>query len=215
MIHRLQFSSEAEWLQHRDRIGGSECSAIIGMNPYMTNIELWQIKTGRIQPEDISDKPYVRYGHQAEPLLRELFKLDFPEYRVEYYPNNMILNEEMPWAHASLDGELVDPDGRRGILEIKTTNILQSMQREKWNDGIPNNYYCQILHYLMVTGYTFVILKAQLKSEWQGEIRISTKHYKIERKDVEDDINYLRRMERDFWDCVQRDRRPDLILPEI
>lgn len=215
MIHRLQFSSEAEWLQHRDRIGGSECSAIIGMNPYMTNIELWQIKTGRIQPEDISDKPYVRYGHQAEPLLRELFKLDFPEYRVEYYPNNMILNEEMPWAHASLDGELVDPDGRRGILEIKTTNILQSMQKEKWNDGIPDNYYCQILHYLMVTGYSFVILKAQLKSERQGEIRLATKHYKIERKDVEDDINYLRRMERDFWDCVKRDRRPDLILPEI
>lgn len=215
MIKRLQFSTEAEWLQHRDRIGGSECSAIIGMNPYMTNIELWQIKTGRIQPEDISDKPYVRYGHQAEPLLRELFKLDFPEYRVEYYPNNMILNEEMPWAHASLDGELVDPDGRRGILEIKTTNILQSMQREKWNDGIPDNYYCQILHYLMVTGYSFVILKAQLKSEWQGEIRLATKHYKIERKDVEDDINYLRRMERDFWDCVKRDRRPDLILPEI
>lgn len=215
MIKRLQFSTEAEWLQHRDRIGGSECSAIIGMNPYMTNIELWQIKTGRIQPEDISDKPYVRYGHQAEPLLRELFKLDFPEYRVEYYPNNMILNEEMPWAHASLDGELVDPDGRRGILEIKTTNILQSMQREKWNDGIPDNYYCQILHYLMVTGYSFVILKAQLKSEWQGEIRLATKHYKIERKDVEDDINYLRRMERDFWDCVKRDCRPDLILPEI
>ena len=215
MIHRLQFSSEAEWLQHRDRIGGSECSAIIGMNPYMTNIELWQIKTGRIQPEDISDKPYVRYGHQAEPLLRELFKLDFPEYRVEYYPNNMILNDGMPWAHASLDGELVDQDGRRGILEIKTTNILQSMQKEKWNDGIPDNYYCQILHYLMVTGYSFVILKAQLKSEWQGEILLATKHYKIERKDVEDDINYLRRMERDFWDCVKRDRRPDLILPEI
>lgn len=215
MIKRLQFSTEAEWLQHRDRIGGSECSAIIGMNPYMTNIELWQIKTGRIQPEDISDKPYVRYGHQAEPLLRELFKLDFPEYRVEYYPNNMILNDGMPWAHASLDGELVDQDGRRGILEIKTTNILQSMQREKWNDGIPDNYYCQILHYLMVTGYSFVILKAQLKSEWQGEIRLATKHYKIERKDVEDDINYLRRMERDFWDCVKRDRRPDLILPEI
>ena len=215
MIKRLQFSTEAEWLQHRDRIGGSECSAIIGMNPYMTNIELWQIKTGRIQPEDISDKPYVRYGHQAEPLLRELFKLDFPEYRVEYYPNNMILNDGMPWAHASLDGELVDQDGRRGILEIKTTNILQSMQREKWNDGIPDNYYCQILHYLMVTGYSFVILKAQLRSEWQGEIRMATKHYKIERKDVEDDIRFLQRKEKDFWNCVQRDCRPDLILPEI
>ena len=43
----------------------------------------------------------------------------------------MIRNEKYPWAHASLDGELTDQDSRKGILEIKTTNILQSMQREK------------------------------------------------------------------------------------
>lgn len=42
----------------------------------------------------------------------------------------MIRNEKYQWAHASLDGELTDQDGRKGILEIKTTNILQSMQRE-------------------------------------------------------------------------------------
>ena len=46
----------------------------------------------------------------------------------------MIRNEKYQWAHASLDGELTDQDGRKGILEIKTTNILQSMQRENGND---------------------------------------------------------------------------------
>ena len=51
---------------------------------------------------------------------------------------------------ASLDGELVDQDGRKGILEIKTTNILQSMQYEKWKDRIPDNYYIQVLHYLLL-----------------------------------------------------------------
>ena len=90
--------------------------------------------------------------------------------------------------HASLDGELVDNDGRLGILEIKTTNILQSMQREKWRDRIPDNYFCQVLHYLAVTEYDFAVLKAQLKSDWGGELRITIKHYLIERKDVEEDI---------------------------
>ena len=127
----------------------------------------------------------------------------------------MFVNTAYPWMHASLDGELVDNDGRLGILEIKTTNILQSMQREKWRDRIPDNYFCQVLHYLAVTEYDFAVLKAQLKSEWGGELRITTKHYFIERKDVEEDIKYLVEAERRFWDCVVAGRRPDLILPAI
>ena len=115
-----------EWLKARSgRIGGSDASAIIGMNPYRTNIELWQIKTGQLIPEDISDKPYVKYGTEAEQHLRELFKLDYPEYQVMYEENNMWLNDKYPFAHASLDGWLVDQDGRRGVWECKTTNIIQ------------------------------------------------------------------------------------------
>lgn len=211
----LQLDSREEWLKHRDRIGGSDASAILGMNPYRTNIELWQIKTGQLIPEDISDKPYVKYGTQAEMHLRGLFRLDFPEYQVEYVENNMFLNDKYPFAHASLDGWLTDQDGRKGILEIKTTNILQSMQKEKWNHRIPDNYYIQVLHYLMVTEFDYAILKAQLKSEFNGEIYLQTRHYKIERSEVQEDIDFLESSERKFWKQVQERKRPDLILPEI
>lgn len=209
------FNTFDEWLLNRSGIGGSDASAILGLNPYKSNTELWEEKTGRRMPEDISYKDYVQYGHDAEPLLRELFSLDYPEYKVEYYDNNMILNEKYPWAHASLDGELVDQDGRRGILEIKTTNILQSMQREKWKEQIPDNYYIQVLHYLLVTEYDFVVLKAQLKSVWQGEVRLQTKHYFIERTDVEQDIELLKKEEERFWKLVETGKHPALILPEI
>lgn len=100
-VEMIQLGSREEWLKHRDRIGGSDASAILGMNPYRTNIELWQIKTGQMIPEDISDKPYVKYGTQAEMHLRGLFRLDFPEYQVEYVENNMFLNDRFPFAHAS------------------------------------------------------------------------------------------------------------------
>lgn len=212
----LQLNSREEWLKHRDRIGGSDASAILGMNPYRTNIELWQIKTGQLIPEDISDKPYVLYGTQAEMHLRGLFRLDFPEYQVEYVENNMFLNDKYPFAHASLDGWLTEKEsGRKGILEIKTTNILQSMQKEKWNHRIPDNYYIQILHYLMVTEFDYAILKAQLKSEFNGEIYLQTRHYKIERSEVQADIDYLETAERKFWKQVQERKRPDLILPDV
>lgn len=215
MVEMKILASREEWLQNRQRIGGSDASAILGMNPYRTNIELWQIKTGQMVPEDISDKPYVKYGTQAEEHLRELFKLDFPEYQVFHEENNMWLNDKYPFAHASLDGWLLDQEGRKGVWECKTTNILQSMQKEKWKDRIPDNYYIQILHYLMVTEFDFAVLKAQLKSEFNGEIYIQTKHYKIERAEVQADIEYLESSESEFWKQVQERKRPGLILPAI
>lgn len=204
------------WLDARkNHIGGSDAAACVGMNPYKNNVQLWEEKMGMVLPEDISEKEYVQYGTEAEKYLRELFALDFPEYQVLYDENNMFLNPDFPWMHASLDGELVDQRGRHGILEIKTTNILQSMQREKWNDRIPDNYYCQILHYLAVTECDFAVLKARLKSEWNGELIIREKHYFIERSEVEEDIKMLVEAERRFWECIKSGRRPDLILPVI
>lgn len=214
-IKRIQFDSFDSWLNARHGIGGSDASAVLGLSPYKTNVDLYLEKIGQRVPADISGEDYVRYGHDAEPLLRLLFALDHPEHKVEYFGDNMIRNEKYLWAHASLDGELTDQDGRKGILEIKTTNILQGMQREKWRDQIPDNYYIQILHYLLVTEYSFVELRAQLKSVWQGQIQLQTKDYHIERSDVEEDIEILKQAEEEFWQKVLKRQQPNLILPEI
>lgn len=208
--------SREDWLANRTKgIGGSEISAVIGCNPYMDNVTLWKIKTGQFEPEDISDKPFVKYGTNAEYHLRELFKLDFPEYSVSYEENNSFFNDKYPFARASLDGWLTDESGRKGILEIKTTEILQSMQKEKWNKQIPQNYYCQVLFYMAVLEADFAILKAQLKTVFDGVPYLQVKHYPIERSDVEDDIKYLMQEGERFWQYVQSGKQPPLRLPEI
>ncbi len=212
----FDYRNEQEWLCGRmNGIGGSDASAVVGKNPYKTNIELFEEKTGRKLPADISDKPYVIYGKNAEPHIRELFKLEYPEYEVRHYGFRILQSEEYPFMQASLDGELVDRKGRKGILEIKTTNILQSMQREKWKGKVPDNYYIQVLHYLLVTGYEFVVLRAHLISTWGEDIRTQVKHYFIERNEVEADLNYLQAKEISFWEYVESGRKPPLILPEI
>lgn len=216
MVETLTLTSREEWLEARKSyIGGSDASAIVGMNPYKTNDDLWFEKTGKITPEDISDKPFVKYGNDAEPLLRELFKMDFPQFNVDYVENNMFINDRFPWAHASLDGWLTDENGRKGILEIKTTEILQSMQKEKWNQRIPDNYYIQVLHYLMVTEFDFAVLKAQLKTVFDGVPYLQTRHYFIERSEVEGDIEYLAKKESEFWQYIKSGKKPPLVLPQI
>lgn len=42
--------SQAEWLEiRRQGIGSSDCAATCGLNPYMSMLELWMIKTGQIK----------------------------------------------------------------------------------------------------------------------------------------------------------------------
>ena len=214
-IKMVAYRSRKGWLEHRTGIGGSEAAAILGLNPYLNNVELWERITGRATAEDISKKPYVLYGTKAEKHLRELFKLDFPEYKVGYKANNVWTNDKYPFAHASLDGWLTDQEGRKGVWECKTTNILQSMQKEKWNEKIPDNYYVQCLWYLAITEFDFCFLKAQLKSEYKGEVYLQTKHYKFERSEVQNDIDYLIEEATKFWEYVEKDQRPPLQLPNI
>lgn len=216
MVTFRTFATADEWRAARTVIGGSDAAALVGLNPYKTNIELWQEKTGRRTAPDISNEAFVKFGHDAEPLLRGLFALDHPQYDVGYVENNMFFNDRYPFAHASLDGWLIEKEtGRKGILEIKTTNILQSMQKEKWNDRIPDNYYCQVLWYLMVTEVDFAVLKARLRSEWHGEIRVTVRHYIIERSEVQEDIDELEKAGWKMWKAIQEDREPYLILPAI
>lgn len=215
-IEMARFETREEWLRNRLRsLGGSEISAVIGCNPYMDNVALWELKTGRKEAEDISDKPYVQYGTQAECHLRALFELDFPQYKVGYVENNSFRNDKYPWAQASLDGWLTDPDGRRGVLEIKTSDVLSSMHKERWNNMVPPNYYAQCLMYMAVIEADFACIKAQLKTVFNDVPSLQTRHYFIERSDVQDDIDYLMEEGEKFWGYVQRDERPPLRLPEV
>ena len=203
-----------QWLEERKKgIGGSDAATILGLNPYKNNIELWEEKLGIREAKDISDKPYVQYGTNMEPVLRESFKIKHPEYEVRHEEYSIMKHQKYPFLFASLDGTLINKEtGEIGILEIKTTNILQSMQKEKWKDKIPDNYYCQVLHYLNVTGYSFADLFAELNYENNYQV---TKTYEILREDVEKDIEYLQGKEIEFWNCVETKTRPPLTLPKV
>ena len=212
-------ANNEEWLKARlHGIGASEASAVIGCNPYMSNVDLWRLKTGRKQAQDISSNAHVQYGHDAEGPLRELFALDYPQFEVSYGGAfDMVHNPEHPYIFATLDGRLKEKaTGRLGVYEGKTTEILRSMQKEKWKDRIPDNYYVQVIHQLIATGWDFAVLNAQMKRVFDGDVRTETRRYFIERAEVQDDIDYLLAEEVKFWaEYVQKDREPPLILPEI
>lgn len=215
-VHMSTFSTREEWLKARTRIGGSECAALVGMNPWMTNVDLFQIKTGRKKRADLGDSAAVEYGRQAEEHIRAIFALDHPSMKVDYVPENLWTNDSIPWAHASLDGWMTDEDGRLGVLEIKTANVTAATAKKKWDGQVPPSYFCQILLYMAVTEADFAILKAlQRYGFGEDDVFQVMKEYRIDRSDVQDDIDYLMKAGADFWEDLQAGREPALILPQI
>ena len=219
MVEMIILKDREEWLEHRKKyIGGSDAAAVIGQNPWKSNIELWMEKTGQVIAPDISENPNVKFGTNAEPIIRELFKLNYPKYEVLYEENNSWFNDKYPFAAVSHDGWLVEKEtGRKGIWECKTSEIVSSMAKEKWNEQIPMNYYCQLLHsFLVREDCEFAVLTALLTWKFEDkEIYQQLRNYHIERAEVEEDIKYLESSEKKFWKNVQDKRRPDLILPEV
>ena len=56
--------TQSDWLEvRRQGIGSSDCAAACGLNPYMSMLELWMIKTGRvkqsIEDESTGHAPYI------------------------------------------------------------------------------------------------------------------------------------------------------------
>ena len=204
-----------EWLAFRQTgIGGSDAAAVLGLSPFKTNVEVWEEKVGLRVPEDISEKPQVKYGSEAETPLFQLFALDHPQYRCKQDKKVVYKRDFM---FASLDGELERiSNGERGIYEGKTTEIHGRSALSKWDGRVPDYYFVQVLHQLLVTGWSFDVLKAQLKLiEADGNIELLTRHYPYRRSDLLPDLRYLYLEEKSFWGYVVRRERPPLKLPSI
>lgn len=205
-----------KWKEFRTHgIGGSDAAAILGLSSFKTNVQVWEEKTGKRVPDDISDNPRVKYGTNAEKPLVELFALDYPQYRVKVDKNVVYKRDFM---FASLDGELTDKSTKqRGIYEGKTAEIHSNAEMERWDGQVPESYYIQVLHYLIVTGWDFAILKGQIKQIGRnGEVELITRHYPFIRGALLNDLKYLYLKEKEFWEkYVIPNKRPPLILPRL
>lgn len=191
----LTLTNREEWLKAREsRIGGSEVSSLIGINPYQSLRDLWLKKKGHVVEE--IDNEAVRYGNDCEPILRELFKLKHPELEVEYHDNTILYSNEYEWISYSPDSLSYD-GSRKGIVEFKTSFIRNTAMNDEWKDKIPQQYFTQILWGLICTGFEYVDLMAELR---YLDGNSSIKQYHIEKVEVLEDMEYLLNESKKAWD---------------
>ena len=193
----VRCDGDDDWREQRTKgIGGSDVAAIMGLSPWRTPLELWLEKTGKDSPEDISDKPFVRFGNLMEPEVGRVYRDEHPD-RVVRRVNAICRSMARPWAQASLDYEV--KDGEWGVLEIKTARTAQD-----WKDGVPAYYLTQVTHYLSVTGRPF----ADVCVFFRDTCEFRT--FRVERD--EDDVMAVDSAVDDFWEnYVLKDVAPSLV----
>lgn len=206
-----------EWLALRMKgIGASDAAAVLGLSNWKSNQELWEEKVGLRQPKDLSENERVKYGQAAEKHLVALFKLQYADrYKVRVDKNVVYFRNGFQFA--SLDGELTELEtGDKGVHEDKTVLADSSLVWEEWKDKIPNTYYVQVVHQLLVTGWKFVIINPEFRwLDKNGEIATRTRRIKILAEEVAEDMKILDEAEHEFWGYVQRKERPPRVLPQI
>lgn len=184
------------WLEVRKSgIGSSDAAAAVGLNPYMSPLELWMEKTGRASTNGehagFDDprywgtllEPYVAIGYQQK-TDRRVRKV-----------NAVLQHPAFPFMLANIDREVIgSPEAQ--ILECKTAGEFGS---RLWRDGVPEYVEIQVQHQLAVTGKAAADVAVLLCGQ-QLEI------FRIPRD--EDVIARLIVLEARFWEHVETDTPP-------
>lgn len=208
---RKKIDTAEAWLQARQQqgLGASEAAAVLGISPWMTTTELWELKTGLAEKKEVNNAA-VSLGKALEPALRAMYAAEHLTYQIDYRPYDLLYQSDRQWMFATLDGEILTQDGRRGILEIKTATPNSRKAWDSWAGRMPDHYYTQVVHQLASTGYDFVDLYAYLRDVTANEVIIRTYH--IERDEAQADMDYLIAEEEKFWQFVQTRTMPPMKL---
>ena len=115
-------------------IGGSEASAVMGDNPYLSAYELARIKTGLDEPE-VVDNDFVNWGNDMEFFYLKKHKIRKPS-RTYFY-------KDANYLFCHLDGL----NAKEGIIyEIKAPTFQSPKYVvDNWRD-LPKHYLWQCVH---------------------------------------------------------------------
>ena len=177
------YDNEVDWHTLREkRIGGSDIGAILGVNKYKSIIDVYIDKT---EGSNFEGNEATFWGHMHESTIMKVFAQKHKEFIVYQAPYSIIDD----FLIANLDGVLKDKNtGDYGVLEIKTTNAFNYKDWE--GDIVPQYYYAQVQHYLMLTGYKFAYIAVLIGGNYY-------KDFKIERN--EEDIELIRNKATEFY----------------
>jgi predicted phage-related endonuclease len=166
-------------------IGGSDCVKIMNGDWY----ELWQVKTGRTESDDLSDNLPVQLGITTEDFNLSWFEKQTGKVVAAHQKEYITTIGTVP-VKGTIDGGI---RGERNIIEAKHTNAFTNMDEQI------GRYMPQIQLYMHVANATGAYLSIIFGSSKWEQVHIAYD---------EEYFNSMWAVVSDFWGYVVRDEEP-------
>lgn len=196
----------------RKKVGSSDAAAILGVDPYRTQRDVWMEKTEKVKIA-LLDNPAIRIGNAAEPMLLQMLAED---QKLEHGAliTGITFEHEDGINASNPDGIIVDPDDitlettgleahPKEIVEAKSTGL------DGWGDDpavvndVPAKVLIQTHHQFYCTGAVVCYVPVLL-----GRFGLKFRVYRIERDD--ELVDTIGKRCAAWWNqYVQADVEPD------
>lgn len=179
------------WLRNRRKyLGASDAAAIIGENPWSSELDVYADHIGVDQEQDSGEPAY--WGTTLEPVC--LAEVERRTGRKVRSWGELCVSKERGWQACTMDG-YQEIDGVIGGVEVKCTRLHWN-----WNEGLPPYVYAQIQHQYAVTNLPMITLAVLFNGN------------EFYHKDVARDdeyVEFLNEKELAFWDRLLAFEAPD------
>lgn len=188
-----QVKNPEKWHELRTTgVGGSDAGAIMGMNEYSSPLVVYMQKKGEGVFEG---NAATKWGHILEDPIREETEKEL-NVKIEAVPG-MFKSKIYRYMNANLDGLILAESpvtiGNTTVEGLGGHEIKTSAKGDGFSeDEIPDSYYCQIQHYMAVTGLPWFILTVFILSRREGKHYIVKANPEFQEK--------LISAESDFWE---------------
>jgi len=225
-MNKFKFIPDDEYFQkiRFNTIGASDIPIILGISTFKTPFDLWQEKTGKVEPWRGNN--YTSWGHKHEVNILSsyvedtensdiawVFELDFLRNKYSrgddyipatlFYPYTEFIHPDVKWAIAHPD--LIDLKNNVNI-EAKSGRRFANMKRGDMDgfdpddpQGIPLKYYVQLQWQMMCAGMKNSQLRALIDTSDLMIFNIES-NIKIQEKLLE--------MASRFKYCMEKDKPP-------
>lgn len=148
MNYKKSLLTEAQMKARASGIGGSDVSAILGINPYKTPVDIFMEKTGR-SDGNVEWNQRIHFGNVLEDVIAQEYSLRTGN-RVRR-ENSTARKKGANWMIAHIDRKI---EGQKKLLECKSADKwTMSNWGESGTDEVPDYYITQPVWYMSVKEY--------------------------------------------------------------
>jgi predicted phage-related endonuclease len=199
-IERIKIVSREQWIAARaGDVTASTVAALFGLHPHETAMGVWAAKTGIEMPDE--DNAAMRRGRLLEGAVATAFLEEHRDWTIK--KANIYLRAPDLRLGATPDFFVIDPKGRKGILQAKT--VAPHVFKREWTDNTaPTWILLQTLTEAMLARAEFGVIAALVCDGFRFDLHTYDvpRHEAAERR-IQDTVAR-------FWDDIANGREPKI-----